>query len=333
MRDFKTLLAAAATAATALTPGLAHADMGLAPAGPGDVYVSGEGGYLHQSGGDINVYGVSKTPGTVSDATISPEDGWFAGVMGGYENGSPFVSFLPFTRVELYVFGGETDDSRRDSAPPLADVTLKSVDGGVNVTGGSQVHASAERRFVEFGYRSEFDQVVDSQRTITWSIWSFIRNAEESADALCSNVCGVQRSSDVDTWMFGNMLMMEPEYRITPGVALVGRLGVGLYSYDAEGKFRSSATGAPPPDPFKASVKDDDDGWGFRGALGGGVKFIFGPKTFLETYAEADYFSDVGTARFSNSNPTDGTASRVETDDMWELRAGGRLTIGFDSNN
>ena len=43
------------------------------------------------------------------------------------------------------------------------------------------------------------------------------------------------------------MLMMEPEYRITPGVALVGRLGAGFYFWDAEGKFNSSADAVPDP--------------------------------------------------------------------------------------
>ncbi|MEQ1578413.1 MAG: hypothetical protein ABL894_12250 [Hyphomicrobium sp.] len=315
-----------------LLPLPAAADMGLAPARPGDIYVSGEGGYLHQDGGDVNVYGTSPAPGTVFDTNLSPANGWFAGGMIGWEKGSRLISFLPFTRVEGYAYGGQLDDSGSDTAPPLFDITLKSVDGDVNAIGGTQAHASVDRQFIEFGYRSEFDQTIDSSRTITWGLVSFIRNSDESSEVLCSSSCGLHRSSDVETWMFGNMLMMEPEYRFTSGVALVGRLGAGFYTYDADGKFRSYASGAT-PDPFRAYVSDDESGIGFRGALGAGLKFIFGPSSLLETYAEADYFSGVGTAHFSNSRPADGTPSRIELDSLWELRAGARLTIGLGSGN
>ena len=80
---------------------------------------------------------------------------------------------------------------------------------------------------------------------------------------------------------------------------------------------------------FNARVNNDDDGWGFRGALGASLKFILAPGAFLETFAEADYFSDVGVAKFSNADPNDGSPSRVDLEDMWELRTGARLTIGL----
>lgn len=319
----------AIAAALIFGTGAAYADMGLAPAKPGDVYISGEGGYLLQDGADVNVYGVSPAPGSVFDATLSAEDGWFAGIMIGWEKGSRLVSFLPFTRVEGYVYGGETDDSRSDTAPPLADVSIKSVDGSVNVTGGTSVQATTERRTVEFGYRSEFDKIYNSTYSITWGLTSFFRNSQEDTDVQCSNVCGLQRSADVDTWMYGTMLVAEPEYKLQPGISIVTRLGAGIYLYDTDGEFRSSSSSKTSPDPFKAAVDDSDDGVGFRGALGAGLKFVLGPGALLETYAEADYFSDIGVARFSNSNPTDGTPSQVDTDSLWELRAGARVTIGL----
>ena len=63
------------------------------------------------------------------------------------------------------------------------------------------------------------------------------------------------------------------------------------------------------------------------------MHFKIGSASLLETFAEADYFSDIGTARFSNSNSTDGTPSHVVSDDLWELRVGGRLTVGFSPGN
>jgi hypothetical protein len=74
---------------------------------------------------------------------------------------------------------------------------------------------------------------------------------------------------------------------------------------------------------------DGDSGVGFRLVLGAGLKFKLTETARLETFAEADYFSDVGTAQLSNNDPNDATASHAGTTDMWELRVGARLTIGF----
>lgn len=304
----------------------ANADMGLAPAGPGQTYGSAEGGFLYQEGADVNAYGVSSAPGTYVDRFVSAQDGWLAGLQLGYENGKPFISFLPFTRVELFVFGGRTQDDVSDTAPPLSDISLKSVDGQINVIGGSVATAETERETIEFGYRSEFDQRVDADTTITWGYVSFIRNSQEDTFVTCTALCGVTRSAGVDNWLFGSMLMMEPEFRITPAIALVGRLGAGFYLWEAEADFNSTALAAP-ASPFNANVHDEEDGFGFRGSLGASLKIILAPGAFLETFAEADYFSDIGTARFSNASPTDDTPSSIGEDSLWEFRTGGRLTF------
>lgn len=311
---------------TLATAGAATADMGLAPAAPGQVYGSAEGGFLYQEGGDVNAYGISSAPGTYVDQFLSAQEGWLAGLQLGYESGKPFISFLPFTRVELFVFGGRTNDDRTDTAPPLADISVKSVDGQINVIGGSIASADTERETIEFGYRSEFDQRVDADTTITWGYVSFIRNSQEDTLVTCTALCGVTRSAGLDDWLFGSMLMMEPEFRISPAVALVGRLGAGFYLWDAEADFRSTAIAAP-GSPFNASVHDEEDGVGFRGSLGASLKIIVAPGAFLETYAEADYFSDMATARFANASTTDTTPSFIDEDSMWEFRTGGRLTL------
>jgi hypothetical protein len=49
----------------------------------------------------------------------------------------------------------------------------------------------------------------------------------------------------------------------------------------------------------------------------------------LETFAEADYFSDMpGVFLPSNTFAAHAPAS-VQTDDLWELRAGARLTFAL----
>ena len=59
------------------------------------------------------------------------------------------------------------------------------------------------------------------------------------------------------------------------------------------------------------------------------MKFRLSSTTNLEAFSEADYFSDVGTAHIADNQLSSGDVSRVDTDDLWELRSGLRLNIGF----
>ena len=137
------------------------------------------------------------------------------------------------------------------------------------------------------------------------------------------------RRSDVETWFYGVAVTLEPEIWVSSSVALVGRLGAGVYGYDADGEFSSSSTLAP--DPFAARITDDDSGAGFRGLLGAGIKVKLSSTMTLTGYADADYYSHVGSADLPDNQFTSATTSRVATDDAWELRAGTRLSVGFDS--
>ena len=310
----------------------AAADMGLPPVTQG-AYVSGEGGYLLQDMEGVNGHGIRSGAGPVADVIVSPEDGWFAGGMMASPTALPPVGGVPSSRTEASSLLGRTDDTPRDAPPPLADITLKSVDGSINVIGGSGGATSVERRTTEGGLRFEGDQPFAANTSLTWVLSPFVRLAAEDTDTLVTGCCVLYRSAEVDTWMYGATVAVEPEMWLSPGVALVGRLGAGLYGYDADASFRSFSTGLPPPDPLAAAVNDGDSGVGFRGQLGVGLKFKLFPAGVLETFAEADYFSDVGSAVFSNSRPTDPTPSHIATDDMWELRAGARLTIGLGALN
>ncbi len=129
--------------------------------------------------------------------------------------------------------------------------------------------------------------------------------------------------------MYGILIAAEPEVWLTNDVAFVGRVGVGIYGYDADGDFNSSdnLNGF-----FASQLSDGVSGVGFRGQLGAGLKFRLSNTANLETFAEADYFSDVGTALMANNQPGDATPSRTGTTDLWELRAGARVTIGLGNN-
>lgn len=326
---------ATATVLLAASSSIASADMGTAPVSNG-LYGGLEGGYLHQDIDDVNGFGI----GSGREAFISPENGWFAGGMIGYARPNTNIMGMPVSRIEGYIHFGRTDDDISASAPPAADLTLKTVDGAVLVVGGSQARTSVERRTIEGGLRFERDEFgyeggsikdepVRSNRNLTRVIQPFIRFMEEETETVVSGCCDAYRSASVDNHMYGVLAALEPEYWHTPRVALVGRVGVGVYGYHVEGDFASSSQSFATPDPFAASVSDDDSGVGFRGSLGAALKFKLSEKALLETFAEADYFSHVGRASFADANPATSAASRVDVDDMWELRAGVRFTLGF----
>lgn len=318
---FSFIAVAVAQAAPAL------ADMGKSPAGPKGTVVSFEGGYLYQDAPSVTGYGVSATAGgPIKDITVSPDDGFFLGGLVGYDNGTPFVG--GFHRFEVYLLFGSADESTSDSVPPLADIVLKSVDGEVLVTtGGLHGKTTVDRDTWEWGFRLEDDDPVNATTTVTWVLAPFVRGVSEDTETTVTGCCTIARSADVDSWLYGVYVAGEPETWLTPTIALVGRLGVGIYGYDADGDFKSKSTVIP--DPFAAKVSDSSSGVGFRGLLGIGLKFKLSSNANLETYGEADYFSDVGTANIVNNQPTNSYVSFVETDDLWELRAGARVTVGF----
>ena len=149
---------------------------------------------------------------------------------------------------------------------------LKAVDGEPLVTtGGLKGHTSVERQTWEGGFRLEGDNPVNSTTTVTWSFAPFVRNMDEDTDTVVSGCCTLTRTADVETWLYGVDFAAEPEVWLSSGLALVGRAGLGIYGYDADGKFVSSAS--LDPDTFAARVSDDESGVGFRGQLGIGMKF------------------------------------------------------------
>lgn len=333
-----TLLLAGLPIATAAHGG----DMGRAPVGPGGRYLSVEGGYLYQEGSDVIGHGVAHLySGSVTDVTVSPTDGWFAGAMLGWDTGRQILPHLPFTRIEGYALFGEVDDSESSEYSADSLILLKAADGDPLGFGAEFASTSVERRFVEGGLRFEGDSARSGggslkdeapveRHSVTWVLSPFVRWVGEETETAVTCPCPAVRSADVDTWAYGVLLAMEPEFLLRPGIALVGRGGIGVYGYDADGDFQSSS--AAVPDVFAASFSDGEAGVGFRGQLGAGLKFWMSQRSILDVFAEADYFSDIGTAAMANNQPLDFTSSAVETEDLWEVRFGARLTIGLDGN-
>lgn len=307
------------------------AEMGRAPVVSG-TYATVQGGYLLNDGDSVLGHGISSTgliSGPTTETTVDARDGWFAGGSLGFASTGPIVPGLPFNRAEAYFDYFNADDGRTDTVADPAKTTLKSVDGSALGVIGFTATSEMHRRAYEGGVRFAFDQAVGSETSISWIVTPFVRNArEETGTVATGTVDTAWRGASVETWQYGVTLAAEPEIWVASNIALVGRIGGGIYGYDASGSFHSHST-APAPDPFLADVNESASGVGFRGLLGAGVKVKLSTAMTLTGFAEADYFSHTGGASLPDNQFTSSTSSNVNTDDNWEFRAGARLSIGL----
>jgi hypothetical protein len=300
--------------------------MGRAPVSSG-TYVTGAGGYTFEDGDEVLGYTISN--GGLRDVSTSAEDGWHGDVSLGTASGIAGMGGLRFNRIEAFFTYGEADDGTSDVVGGADSIRLKSVDGTALARFGDRGSANVDRRSYEGGLRFASDQG-SAANSMTWVLTPFLRfTGEESDTRVFGSSDSVTRSADVDTWMYGLSAAVEPEIWVSSTVALVGRVGVGVYGYDADGDFRSAGSFAGA---FDASVSDNDTGVGFRGQLGAGVKLKLGAAMHLTGYAEADYFSAVGRAEFADNDPVTVTTSRTGIEDAWEVRTGARLSIGLGGN-
>jgi hypothetical protein len=308
--------------------GSAQADMGRAPTVQG-TYVSFEGGFLLLDGDGANGHGITAIAGaTIDDVQVAARDGWFAGGLIGFAGQQPLIAGLPFKRIELYGLYGQAEDGASHTAPPLGDISLKNDSAAILINGGKSGVTSTERTIAEGQVRLEGDDIINATTSITWVVAPFMRWNNEDVTTVVTGCCNLIRDANVETRMYGIIVAAEPEVWLTPQMAIVGRLGVGIYGFDADGSYRSRST-LPGPDPFGATISDGDSGVGFRGQLGAGLKFKLTSNANLETFAEADYFSDVASADTADNQPGGTTASHTGSDSQWEFRAGARITIGL----
>lgn len=309
--------------------------MGRAPVLSG-TYVTVEGGYQYIDANSVNGHGISQTglvQGPTTDTFVDAQGGWHAGASIGFASPAAIIGGLPFTRTELYFSYGSSDDDRSDTVGPPAKTSLKSVDGSALGVVGFTATTDVERTSYEGGVRFAYDSATGANSSLTWVVTPFLRNAQEQTNSVAiGTVDTAWRSADIDDWQYGITLAAEPEVWVTPTVALVGRIGGGIYGYHADGDFNSFST-APPVDPFSASISESESGLGFRGVLGAGIKIKLSPDMTATGFAEADYFSTTASASLPDNQFVTATTSSIATNDAWQFRTGLRLTVSLDKNN
>lgn len=307
--------------------------MGKAPVQSGS-YATFEGGYLLLDGESAIGHGISTTgliAGPTIETTVDAEDGWFLGASTGFSSAVSLIDGLPFTRAELFFTYGESDDDRPDTVSDPARTTLKSVDGSALGVIGVTASSEMTRRIAEGGVRLAFDTDAGGGASVTWVMTPFVRNRREDTNSVAiGTVDTAWRSADVETWGYGVTIAAEPEIALASNVALVARIGGGVYGYDTDAKFNSRSS-APTPDPYLAALSESDSGTGFRGVLGLGLKVRVSPGMTLTGFAEADYFSRVANALLPDNQFTTATTSAFEIGDAWEFKAGLRLTTALSS--
>jgi hypothetical protein len=315
-------------------PALA-AEMGRAPVSSG-VYVTAEGGFLYLDGTDVIGHAISPAgvvTGPETDTTVNAQNGWTAGGSIGFASTGALIGGLPFRRAEAYYSYTTADDERTDTVAAPSRTSLKSVDATALGVVGFTATSEIERRSSEGGIRFASDQATGAGSSLSWIVMPFVRNSDETTASIAiGTVDTAVRSADVETWSYGVAVLVEPEVWLNSTVALTGRLGAGIYGYEADGNFSSGST-APAPDPFAASLSDTESGVGFRGLIGAGVKLKIAQAMTLTGYAEADYLSRVGSAALPDNQFASKSPARVDTTDTWDLRAGARLSIGLNPNN
>ena len=301
----------------------AFAEMGQAPVSKG-IYVSVEGGYLRQDAESVLGHGISADGVDVADTSVEAENGYFAGISIGAAL-APRSLLGTFDRIEASFSFGKITEDESDTRLAPGFTSLTSVDGLTTFT------------FRDFGdseyERKTYDGALALKRDIgtgvTLSLEPFVRVTDEDIKSTVSTSNPVDtawRQSDISSRYYGALLALEPEVAITPSTSLVARVGAGVYGYDFDADFESGG------DPFFAAKgSDDKNGVGFRGTLGVGVKVKAWEGASVTAFGSADYWSDTQVAVLPTNDPNIlGDAARIDTDDLWDLRAGVRLTVGLD---
>ena len=270
---------------------------------------------------------------------IGADEGGFIGLSFGYVFTSP-VLFV--NRVELYGTGSDADESRKS----IGGFVLRSVDNNALIALSSiplestVATVSQDQRRREFGLRFKSDQPI-GRGGFALSAEPFFIDFEQItiAQGRLSNVVGTNsdeasasRRAQIDADFFGAQFAVEANYPVIgERIEWLGRASVGVYSVDAEGRFRSQGSFnfefAPDNTGVfeTVSIKHNNSEVGYR--LGGetGVRWRATPWALLSLTGSVDFLSDVPTAdlpRFA-----DDRAARVDFDDLTDWRIGVRLTL------
>lgn len=295
-------------------------------------YISLWGGYLDKDAPDVEGYSI----GNPFNATfgVSPDEGGFFGAaFGAPLSPGTFI----FNHIEIYFEGQitETDSSRFDSNMGT-NIAIPTV-GGFGRSSFSAMNAfvvsEIERDRYEFGSKLAIGDQFPALGGANLSIIAFTGFGNENLDTLHQEIGGMLdfdiTTVDLD-WLFsGLMLGTNVNLPLSTNVALIISGAAGVYYFDADADFVTTASIAFPT----GQSSDDENGFGFRGQLFGEVRSKLGGGMSLSVFGGVDYWSDAPSTRLTNPDLTlfaPPLTNRIETDDIVDLKAGAKITISLD---
>lgn len=313
-KTLKSLSAMAFVGAGLALASPAMAEMGTSPSEPGSMYFTAFGGYVNSDGTATPGHGRNvNTPNFLVEA----EDGGFGGVTLGYVFGTPVPFGLTNFRGEAtFAVSGFSDDEISNPTGSILD--LNGVSGVINFP----VQSEQSRDVYDGSLALKGDMELGPDLGMSVGLEVFVRKSEDETTAV--NSAGNFRTHDVDALFYGAMVVVQPEFAITPSLSLVGDLGVGLYGVDADVDSRSFVAATA------LTFADEDSTVGFRGRANGGLKFNATDSISLTVFGGVDFWSDVPVANQRRTQIiAPGVPPRTKFTDLVELKAGLSLTFVF----
>ena len=299
----------------------AQAEMGNAPAGASNIYLSVFGGYVYQDAAKVNV--VDPNAGGAPGLFVAVKDGGFAGLDLGFMLGPDVSPFgLENARIEgTFSANIWSDETKRGAGGLLLDVAGL---GSIN-SGGAPTTAAQKAEIFDGSGALKGHVGRSAAVDLTGSIEFFVRHSETRSAGGFPMIRGdpFVRNANVESWYAGAMLALQPEFLLGNGLSFAADFGAGFYVVDARGKFSSTLFGNT------VSVSDSRTALGFRGRMGGALKAALSDSVTASLFGTVNYWSDAPTAVFPS--PAFATA-KVGLDGLMEAKFGARVTVALGGN-
>ncbi len=308
---------------------VATAEMGSLPTGADGFYFSFFGGGVHQNAPEVVAYDRIFFPPAIpagliaSPKSVASQDGGFAGIDLGFLLGDGVLPFgIQNARLEA-TFSANIFDDGKISNPGGAIGTNNSiqyVDGSGNVASAITPISAVQKTEVYDGSLSLKGELARAEVVdLTSSLELFVRAREDTT----KTSLGVTfRNADVDSWYFGTLIALQPEFKLGNGLSFATDFGAGVYVADADANFAMNLG------PVQ-QLSDKETKVGFRGRLGGALKAEVAQGVAASLFGTVNYWSDMAYARMPGA--TDRSPSRVAFDSLIEAKFGARLSVALGS--
>jgi hypothetical protein len=314
----------------------AHADMGKGTVDSG-LYVSFDASFVTEQGSPIRAFGTEepRPPFNIKDEYLGLDQGWSSGASIGYV--TPRAILGIFDRAEIAIDYAELTNQMSERN---AYSFLSAVDARDFAFYADDAASEIEAIILSGALPLKFDSMVGSDNGLTLGVEPFVRWSKQKLNTLLKSSGATPNDpvntytdlADVTSLYYGAMLTAEPELQLTEMVSLAGRVAGGIYGYSSRGTFSSRFQFPGDSEASNALVLDEAAEVGWKASLGAAIKFRLAPSSVLTSYITADYWSSTASIERPTSDfyALESQTAHIGTADLWDLRAGMRLSVGID---